>query len=399
MKKVFILLIIMICFFAFSSTIKAEDAMHGFSQYYYNDCVENHTCMLLCGYTNKVQYRKEKNGIDAAYNNYSSYIYYDFNRSNFFVEWLSQETDINIAKHTKKLEKKLVFLEDYDKIKENGECPNYSFIDTGGISSEVCYSYNNDYCINSNNIGTKFQGDSTLEYNYQTHIKTYYKDWNPVNEITCERLLNPNENFQKNYEKDFSTNFLYGNAIPDFIKNSQAYKDGTNIVGKKITVIKKDCINQAKIDLKSEKITEDDYNDLISKYEAGAAYYEKAKDEAEKTIDEGTKNNNSNHTIPNHNCTSLLGDPNQGPDNPSPAYLLTYAFKVIRYVALIILVIASIMDFVSAVSSQDKDSLNKAVNKTIQRTIICIIIFLLPSIIQFVLTLLNDRAVNICINY
>ena len=102
--------------------------------------------------------------------------------------------------------------------------------------------------------------------------------------------------------------------------------------------------------------------------------------------------------IPELNCTSLLGDPLQGPDKPSPAYLLTYAFKIIRYVALILLVVLSIMDFVSSISSQDKDSINKAVNKTIQRAIICVIIFLLPSIIEFVLTFLNDRAVNICIN-
>lgn len=112
--------------------------------------------------------------------------------------------------------------------------------------------------------------------------------------------------------------------------------------------------------------------------------------------------NGSGHvsiTIPNHNCTSLLGDPSQGPDNPSPAYLLTYAFKIIRYIALIILVVLSIVDFISSVSSQDKDSLNKAINKTIHRAIICVIIFLLPTLIEFVLTFLNDRAVNICINY
>ena len=107
----------------------------------------------------------------------------------------------------------------------------------------------------------------------------------------------------------------------------------------------------------------------------------------------------NNSYVPTHSCTSLLGDPSVGMPNPSPAYLLTYVFKIIRYIALIILVVLSTMDFISSVSSQDKDSINKAVNKTIQRAIICVIIFLLPSIIEFVLTFLNDRAVNICINY
>lgn len=101
--------------------------------------------------------------------------------------------------------------------------------------------------------------------------------------------------------------------------------------------------------------------------------------------------------VPNHNCTSLLGDPAKS-NPPSPAFLLSYAFKVLRYVAIILLVVLSIMDFVSSVSSQDTDSLKKAVNKTIRRAILCVIIFLLPYLIEYVLTFLNDNATKICIN-
>lgn len=101
--------------------------------------------------------------------------------------------------------------------------------------------------------------------------------------------------------------------------------------------------------------------------------------------------------IPTHNCTSLLGDPNDK-STPSPAFLLSYAFKVLRYVAIILLVVLSIMDFVSSVSSQDTDSLKKAVNKTIRRAILCVIIFLLPYIIEYVLSFLNDNATKICIS-
>lgn len=104
-----------------------------------------------------------------------------------------------------------------------------------------------------------------------------------------------------------------------------------------------------------------------------------------------------NVDIPTHNCTSLLGDPTKS-DPPSPAFLLSYAFKVLRYVAIILLVVLSIMDFVSSVSSQDTDSLKKAVNKTIRRAILCVIIFLLPYLIEYVLTFLNDNATKICIN-
>ena len=107
---------------------------------------------------------------------------------------------------------------------------------------------------------------------------------------------------------------------------------------------------------------------------------------------------NLTQTIPEHNCTSLLGDPSDS-KTPTPAFLLTYAFKIIRYVAIVLMVVLSIMDFIESASSQDTDSISKAMNKAIKRLVFCVIIFLLPSLIEFVLTMLNDRAVNICINY
>ena len=95
-------------------------------------------------------------------------------------------------------------------------------------------------------------------------------------------------------------------------------------------------------------------------------------------------------------CTSLFGDPGT---SGTPAYYLTYAFKIARYIAIVLLVVLSILDFIESTASQDQDSVSKAINKTIKRLVLCIIIFLLPSLIEFILTLLNNRAANICINY
>ena len=97
------------------------------------------------------------------------------------------------------------------------------------------------------------------------------------------------------------------------------------------------------------------------------------------------------------NCNLLLGDPTDS-ENLSPAYLLTYAFKIIRYVAIILLVVLTIMDFVSSTASQDADSVKKSVEKAITRVILCLIIFLLPYIIEFVLNFIYKRAMSICIN-
>lgn len=92
-------------------------------------------------------------------------------------------------------------------------------------------------------------------------------------------------------------------------------------------------------------------------------------------------------------CTSLLGSPQ---DKYSPAYYLNVVFKILRYVAIILLIVLSIMDFVGAVAAQDDDAIKKATNKTIKRLIFCVIIFVLPTLIEFVLQFIHDSAIDTC---
>ena len=56
----------------------------------------------------------------------------------------------------------------------------------------------------------------------------------------------------------------------------------------------------------------------------------------------------------------------------------------------------SVIDFVTAVTSSDNDALIKATRKTIIRLVLCVIIFMLPYLIEFVLKYLNDRAIDLC---
>ena len=103
----------------------------------------------------------------------------------------------------------------------------------------------------------------------------------------------------------------------------------------------------------------------------------------------------ANVEINDLNCDSLFGNPD---NSGTPAYYLSFAFKVIKYIAIVILIVLSIMDFISAVASQDNDALKKAMNKALTRFIICVIIFLLPILIEFLLKYINDRAIDLCIN-
>ena len=92
-------------------------------------------------------------------------------------------------------------------------------------------------------------------------------------------------------------------------------------------------------------------------------------------------------------CNALLGDP----ETPgSPAFYLLKAFNVIKYVALVLLVVLSVMDFTGAIAKQDKDAMAKVLKKLMMRFILCIIIFLLPYFISLLLKYLVERQTDLC---
>ena len=107
------------------------------------------------------------------------------------------------------------------------------------------------------------------------------------------------------------------------------------------------------------------------------------------------QNPDLNAELPNdiENCNSLLGEP----DEPgSPAYYLVKAFHVIKYVALILLLVLSVMDFTNAIAKQDKDAMSKVLKKLMMRFILCIIIFLLPYLISLLLKYLVEVQTDLC---
>ncbi len=93
------------------------------------------------------------------------------------------------------------------------------------------------------------------------------------------------------------------------------------------------------------------------------------------------------------NCKSLLGSPDV---EGSPAYYLNKVFRILRYVAIILLIGLSVFDFITATASNDEKALNKAVSKTIKRAIICLVIFFLPILIKLLLQYLDFKSTNLC---
>ena len=103
---------------------------------------------------------------------------------------------------------------------------------------------------------------------------------------------------------------------------------------------------------------------------------------------------NPNPTLPDlEKCNDLLGDP--GTDG-SPAFYISKAFHVIKYVAIVLLIVLSVMDFTGAIVKEDKDAMAKILKRMIMRFILCIIIFLLPYLIDLLLKYLVERSTDLC---
>lgn len=83
-------------------------------------------------------------------------------------------------------------------------------------------------------------------------------------------------------------------------------------------------------------------------------------------------------------CQSYFGDPS---DIDCPAYWMQWILNIIKYVAIAALLVLSTVDFIKALVSNDKDALKKAGVTTVKRFIFCVLLFFLPIIVDFIMSL------------
>ncbi len=83
-------------------------------------------------------------------------------------------------------------------------------------------------------------------------------------------------------------------------------------------------------------------------------------------------------------CASLLGDPES---KEYPAYWIQWVLDIMKYAAVIALLVFVIMDFLKAITENDKEILKKVSVKAMKRFIYCVLIFFVPSFVKIVMTL------------
>lgn len=92
---------------------------------------------------------------------------------------------------------------------------------------------------------------------------------------------------------------------------------------------------------------------------------------------------NENKTNGTSVCDGLLGDP---VDSNCPAYWLQEILDIMKYIAIVALLVLVVTDFLNALTQNDKDAIKKASNKALKRFIYCVLLFFVPIIVKILLT-------------
>lgn len=67
--------------------------------------------------------------------------------------------------------------------------------------------------------------------------------------------------------------------------------------------------------------------------------------------------------------------------------ILSDVYNMLRIGAVILVIVLGMVDFTSAVSASDSDKLNKAIKKLTRRLIILVVLFVVPTLLELVLSL------------
>ena len=283
--------------------------------------------------------------------------------------------------------------EAYASLYNNNQCPKNSYLDDGWINfKEICFDDDGTSCKNMKNIGTDFSSTTKSELKKNNSSALLYDELNFIN--SCEASKLP-ENYTKSCRYVDSSNsqtmiLLYGNN-----KNTLIYTNGEErrIIDNNGFIPFGNAVYTNKI---SGSINSCPSNIYINNYEEsveikGAIY-------DNNTLIETSTNINANSTIKldYYDCNEkeeiIIDDDNNCDEFISPELrdMINDIMNMIRIAVPILLIGLITYDFATAVFAGADDKINKAKSRAIKRVIIAIVIFFVPTLVNFVFNIVNE---------
>lgn len=391
------------------------------------NCTDPSKCMLMCGYDEEILEKSFRQSSGWVENNIHQYveIYYYTETDEYEIIYKGNVAEQKSYKGT------IAELNYNDNVHggiTEGICPYDVAVDLNAslfnLSVEVCLNNTNsngDICGIFDDDGTDFNEYNDFSSIYQKKIKTTktydltaevkkyvettFEDYKKNNYIInttkgleenpfCKRMVSDEniaeteyQNLLKKISTSVNNSFFSTLTIPLWIESSNIYEpittyftsgEGTKLIENCTIVINNDDTLQI-----SEK---NEFMGLIQ--ENVSEFYGKIYHYFENYLNYQFSDDFSGY----EDCAGFLGNK---AINTTPAYYLVLILNIMKYGAIIFTLVFSVIDFLKAITSQDKEQLKKAMSASVKRLICAIVIFFLPILIDFVLSFLG--AYNTCL--
>lgn len=92
-------------------------------------------------------------------------------------------------------------------------------------------------------------------------------------------------------------------------------------------------------------------------------------------------------------CVDIIGNPNT---KNTFGYYLQIIFNVMKYAAIVLFAVFSVKDFFMAIINQDQKGVKKAFPAFTKRAVSVVLIFLLPTIVKFIISIFGKLQDPTC---
>ena len=375
------------------------------SNYLNDSCLDNGTCMLVCSYSTDHKMN----------NNYGPRlitIYYNFKDDTWKVRWDGYQGATNPETGTIGYTPYSKGFNIYSYIfSDNGNyniiipkkhtanefvCPNNAYLDFSAISSfdDLCFDNNGTSCTKERSkTGRDFEEASDKVYDFEDVIAStfdgYYND--QVGGLTCDNIYNNNNNVLQvvldGVDPLLKNSFSISSSssLPVFVTNTPTYKNKITDISKGIETKVQGCKTETEEAHKNGEITDDEYNNRIESMEDYV-------DETNEIINSlNNRRIDSIDTIDFNKkieCEDIFDTQTPG----ALGWMLVTILNYIKVIGPILVVLLSAIDFVKAVFSSDDKAIKEAQSKLIIRLIAAIALFLVPTLIQVLLSFINQTT-------
>lgn len=374
------------------------------SDYINDSCLDNDTCMVVCSYSTT---HKESYGPRLIT------VYYNYKDDTWKINWDGDTYAADITGYQQegyKVTSKgfnifpYVFSDsgDYTVIipkKHTANefvCPNNAYIDFSNLFpyNDLCFDNNGTSCIEDRSeTGRDFEKASDKVYDFEDVVAStfdgYYND--QVGGLTCDNIYNNNNNVLQvvldGVDPLLKNSFSISSSssLPVFVTNTPTYKNKITDISKGIETKVQGCKTETEEAHKNGEITDDEYNNRIESMEDYV-------DETNEIINSlNNRRIDSIDTIDFNKkieCEDIFDTQTPG----ALGWMLVTILNYIKVIGPILVVLLSAIDFVKAVFSSDDKAIKEAQSKLIIRLIAAIALFLVPTLIQVLLSFINQTT-------